>query len=210
MTVQMHVLYLTIAYASLALVLLIVLARVALPRGIKIAVIAAMGAFNIAVFFWSQSLLGWSAATAMPERFQVLWTRVLEPNPSKQFPGAIHLWVEALDERNIPSGEPRAYVVPYSAALARKTAEAQSEIRKGNAQGGKAGAVDLIPNIGLSATEGFNQDINIRMVSQGAVPGGDPSGGGVLDPSFLGGQTRTIDLLPLPKPLLPPKDLPEF
>ena len=210
MTVQMHVLFLTIAYAALASVLLIVLARVALRRDVKIAVIAAMGVFNVAVFFWSQSLLGWSAATAMPERFQVLWARVLEPNASKQFPGAIHLWVEALDERNIPSGEPRAYVVPYSAALAQKTAEAQSEIKKGNAQGGKAGAVDLAPNVGSSATDGLTTGVNIRTVSQGAVPGGDPSGGGILDPSSLGGQTKSIDLIPLPKPLLPPKDLPEF
>ncbi|HEX2842691.1 hypothetical protein [Hyphomicrobium sp.] len=209
MTMQMHVLYLTIAYAALATVLLIVLARVALPRAVKIAIIAVMGVFNVAVFFWSQSLLGWSAGTAMPERFQVLWTRVLEPNVSKQFPGAIHLWVEELDERNIPSGEPRAYVVPYSVALARKTAEAQSEIKKGNAQGGKAGAVDLPPNVESSATEGIT-GVNIRTVSQGAVPGGDPSGGGVLDPSSLGGQSKSIDLIPLPKPLLPPKDLPEF
>ena len=37
-----------------------------------------------------------------------LWTRVVEPNPSQQFAGAIYLWVEELDERNIPSGEPRA------------------------------------------------------------------------------------------------------
>lgn len=210
MTVQMHVLYLTIAYAALATVLLIVIARVDLPRGVKVAVIAAMGVFNVAVFFWSQSLLGWSAATAMPDRFQVLWTRVLEPNASKQFPGAIHLWVEALDERNIPSGEPRAYVVPYSAALAQKTAEAQSEIKKGNAQGGKAGAVDLPPSIGSTATEGAIEGVNIRMLSQGATPGGDPSGGGVLDPAALGGQSKSIDLIPLPKPLLPPKDLPEF
>src|SRR5687768_300429 len=105
MTMQMHVLYLTIAYAALASILLIVLARLAMPRSVKIAVIAAMAAFNVAVFFWSQSLLGWSAATAVPENFQVLWTRVVEPNPSQQFAGAIHLWVEELDERNIPSGE---------------------------------------------------------------------------------------------------------
>jgi hypothetical protein len=106
MTMQMQVLYLTIAYAALGSMLLIVLSRLAIPRAAKIGVIAAMGVFNVAVFFWSQSLLGWSAATAVPEKFQVLWTRVVEPNPSQQFAGAIHLWVEELDERNIPSGEP--------------------------------------------------------------------------------------------------------
>lgn len=203
MTVQMHVLYLTIAYAALASVLLIILARVALPRVVKIAVIAAMGVFNVAVFFWSQSLLGWSAGTAMPERFQVLWARVLEPNASKQFPGAIHLWVEALDERNIASGEPRAFALPYSSALAAKATSAQSEIKKGNLQGGMAHA--FAPNIG---TAGGVDGVNIRTISQGATPGGDPSGGGVLDPAALGGQSKSVDLIPLPKPLLPPKDDP--
>ena len=210
MTVQMQVLYLSLAYAALATVLLVVLVRVSLPRAFKISAIAAMGAFNVAVFFWSQGLLGWSAGTAMPARFQVLWTRVIEPNASKQFPGAIHLWVEALDERNIPSGEPRAYVVPYSAALAQKTAHAQAEIKKGNAQAGMAGAIDLPPEFKLSGADGVTTGVNIRTVTQGATLGGDPSGGGVLDPAALGGQTKSVDLIPLPKPLLPPKDLPQF
>ena len=204
MTMQMHVLFLTIAYAALGSMVLIVLARLAIPRSIKIAVIAAMGFFNVAVFFWSQSLLGWSAATAVPEKFQVLWTRVVEPNPSQQFAGAIHLWVEELDERNIPSGEPRAYVVPYSASLAAKAATTQTEIKKGNSQGGTHHA--FIPTMTAGAVEG----VNVRNVSQGAAPGGDPSGGGLFDPAALGGQSKSVDLIPLPKPLLPPKDDPEF
>jgi hypothetical protein len=204
MTMQMHVLYLTIAYAALASILLIVLARLAMPRSVKIAVIAAMAAFNVAVFFWSQSLLGWSAATAVPENFQVLWTRVVEPNPSQQFAGAIHLWVEELDERNIPSGEPRAFVVPYSASLAAKAAVAQGEIKKGNAQGGTRHAFTPTLGTGGGAPEG----VNIRNVSQGAQPGGDASGGGLFDPAALGGQSKSVDLIPLPKPLLPPKDDP--
>lgn len=206
MTVQTHVLFLTIAYAALASLLLIVLARVALPRAAKIAAIGAMGAFNIAVFFWSQGLVGWSAASAMPGRFEVLWTRVVEPNVSQQFPGAIHLWVEALDEHNLPSGEPRAFVVPYSVALAQKASAAQAEIKKGNAQAGLAGAVDLPPEFSLRGADGVTTGVNIRTVTQGAAMGGDPSGGGVLDPAALGGQTKSIDLIPLPKPLLPPKE----
>jgi hypothetical protein len=45
-------------------------------------------------------------------------------------------------------------------------------------------------------------------VAHSATPGGDPSGGGMLDPSVLGGQSKVIDLIPLPKPLLPSKDMP--
>jgi hypothetical protein len=49
------------------------------------------------------------------------------------------------------------------------------------------------------------EGVNVRNVSQGAMPGGDPSGGGVFDPAALGGQSKSVDLIPLPKPLLPPK-----
>ena len=107
--------------------------------------------------------------------------------------------VEELDERNIPSGEPRAYVLAYSAALADKAATAQAEIKKGNPQGGMRQT--FMPTFAASGLEG----VNVRNVSQGAMPGGDPSGGGVFDPAALGGQSKSVDLIPLPKALLPPK-----
>lgn len=202
MTMQGHVVLLTIAYAALGALLLIVLARLSIARPAKIAAIGAMGVFNICVFFWLQGLLGWSSATAVPDQFQLLWARVVEPNPSRGLPGAIHLWVEALDEHNIPSGEPRAFVLPYAPALAAKAVAAQSEIRKGNPQGGRGHI--FAPDIEAAGVEG----VDVRTVSQGAAPGGDPSGGGLLDPSALGGQSKSVDLIPLPKPLLPPKEMP--
>jgi hypothetical protein len=203
MTMQGHIVLLTIAYAALGALLLFLLARLPIPRGAKLAAIGAMCVFNIGVFFWLQGLLGWSSATAVPDRFQLLWARVVEPNPSLGVPGAIHLWVEALDANNIPSGEPRAFVLPYSPELASKAVVAQSEIQKGNPQGGFGLSHALAPEARESAPDGAN----VRSVTQ-ASPGGDPSGGGVLDPSVLGGQSKVVDLIPLPKPLLPPKEMP--
>jgi hypothetical protein len=202
MTMQAHIVLLTTAYAALGALLLVVLVRLAIPRPVKIAAIGAMSVFNICVFFWSQGLLGWSSATAVPNQFQLLWSRVVEPNPSRGQAGAIHLWVETLDENNLPSGEPRAFVLPYSPALAAKATEAQTEIKKGNPQGGRAEI--FAPNSDAVAVEG----VNVRVLSQGVPLGGDPSGGGVLDPSALGGQSKSVDLIPLPKPLLPPKEMP--
>lgn len=204
MTMQGHVVLLTIAYAALGALLLLVLARLPVAHGAKFAAIGAMCIFNIGVFFWLQSLLGWSSATAVPDRFQLLWARIVEPNPSRNSPGAIHLWVEALDENNIPSGEPRAFVLPYSPELASKAAVAQSEIQKGNPQGGYGLTDNIAPPTRETALEGANS----RTLTQGVAPGGDPSGGGLLDPSVLGGQSKVVDLIPLPKPLLPPKDAP--
>lgn len=199
---QGQVVLLTIAYAALGALLLVILKSLPIERYMKATAIGAMIAFNIGVFFWSQGLLGWSAATAVPDRFKLLWARVVEPNPQRGSAGAIHLWVEALDAHNIPSGEPRAFVVPYSASLAAKAAAAQTEIKKGNAQGGRA--LTFAPNVGAQGVDG----VNIRAITQGATPGGDPSGGGLFDPAALGGQSKSIDLVALPKPLLPPKDDP--
>lgn len=202
MTLQTHVVLLTIGYAALGALLLIVLVRLSIPRAAKLGAIAVMAVLNIGVFFWTQGLLGWSSATAVPERFQLLWSRVVEPNPSRGLAGAIHLWIEALDENNIPSGEPRAFVLPYSSGLALKAVDAQVEIKKGNPQGGRSQT--FAPDFEATDIDGAN----VRTVTQGVTPGGDPSGGGVLDPSVLGGQSKTVDLIPLPKPLLPPKDAP--
>jgi hypothetical protein len=202
MTMQAYIVLLTVAYAALSTLLLVVMVRLAIPRAVKIAAILAMSAFNVGVFFWTQGLVGWSSATAVPERFQVLWARVVEPNASRNIDGAIHLWVEALDENNIPSGVPRAYLLPYSQALASRATETQSEIKKGNPQGGRT-HIYVPEGEGAPPIEGTN----VRTATQGVAPGGDPSGGGLLDPKFLGGQSKSVDLIPLPRPVLPPKEL---
>lgn len=204
MSMQAHVLYLTLAYVALGTLLLIILMRIEVPRIVKMGFIFALTFFYVAVFFSSQSLLGWAAASAVPERFQILWTRIVEPNPSRQWPGAIYLWVEELDRHNIASGVPRAFVVPYSVELASRVSTAQAEIKKGNPQAGTRQA--FVPNFGTGA--GALAGANVRTVRQGAMPGGDPSGGGLFDPAALGGQSKGINLIPLPPPLLPPKDDP--
>jgi hypothetical protein len=37
-------------------------------------------------------------------------------------------------------------------------------------------------------------------------PGGDPSGGGLLDSAFMGGESQSVEFAPLPVARLPPKD----
>jgi hypothetical protein len=189
---------LVLAYVLLSTLLLAVLIWLPIPRLAKVAAIVAASVFYVAVFFATQRLLGWSAPVAVPERFQVLWTRVIEPNPSRNNPGAIHLWVEELDDANLPSGEPRAFRLPYTVELARRISSAQAEIEEGRPQGGRAQF--------FGAPSG--QKMGAAPVNAAAPPGGDPSGGGMFDPSLLGAQSRSVTLEPLPKPKLPAKDLP--
>ena len=95
-------------------------------------------AFFIEVFFATKGLLGWPGTGQLPPRFQLLWTRVVEPDPKVSDPGAIYLWVEEVDENNVPSGTPRSYRLPYTPPLADRSLKARDEIMAGNPQEGTA------------------------------------------------------------------------
>lgn len=199
MTEQSYVLLLAVAYAALMALHLVLLAHLRVRTLVKSAAVIAMTSLSIATFYWMQGLLGWSAAVAVPKRFKIVATRVIEPDHQRDSLGAIHLWLEALDERNIPSGVPRAYLLPYSKELAAKVAHAESEIKKGNAQGGTASILN----------SDFGEQVegaNVRSIAGGLGSGGDPSGGGVMSRSLIGGQSSSINLISLPPPLLPQKD----
>ena len=185
----------------LGAILLLCLIRQSLPRRIKIAAILITSVLFVAEFYWTQGLLGWSAPVAVPERFQILWVRVVHPDPAHNTQGAIHMWLEAIDEANVPSGTPRAYLLPYSETLAYRAKNAEAEIKKGHLQGGRS----KFFNVGERQDV---KDLAHAKIDNGAPPGGDPSGGGLLDPAFMGGQSKTVDLVPLPPPDLPPKDEP--
>jgi hypothetical protein len=143
---QSAVLALSFAYVAAGVLLLAVLGRLRLARGLKLAAALVAGTCYLAVFFASENLLGWSAPAAVPARFQLLWGRVVEPDRALGRAGAIHLWLEALDDANLPSGVPRAYLLPYSAALAGRVADAQREIKKGHPQGGRAELFGATPD----------------------------------------------------------------
>lgn len=199
MGLESGVIALSLAYVLVSALLLVVMIWLPIPRLAKVAAILAASVFYIVVFFATQKLLGWSAPVALPDRFQVLWTRVIEPNPAQDNPGAVHLWVEALNDANLPSGVPRAFLLPYSRDLARRVSAAQEEINAGRPQGGVAR---------FFGTDRTGENMGAAPVNAAAPPGGDPSGGSMFDPAFLGGQSKSVDLKPLPKPKLPAKDLP--
>jgi hypothetical protein len=200
MNLQAEILGLSFGYALLGVLLLLAVTRARLPWLVKAGAIVVTSAFYIVVFYRMQGLLGWSAPQAVPARFQLLWARTVEPNIADKVPGAIHLWLEELDDANLPSGEPRAYRLPYSTALAHKVEEARVEIMNGHPQGGRA------LDFGIAASDGT--PVGPAAPGAGAEPGGDPTRGGSLDPAFLGGESKSVEFAPLPEPRLPPKDAP--
>jgi hypothetical protein len=197
------VLALTIAYALIGALLLALLVYARLPWPAKAAAIAVTSSFYLVSFFGARGLLGWSSPDPLPPRFKLLHARIVEPHSLEGEPGAIHLWVEALDDDNRPSGVPRAYRLPYNAKLAEKTEKAISASAEGRPQGGRT--ADSGTGDGGVAEEAT------RLVTPSTITttgGGDPSTGSPLDPSFAHGENQSISFGQLPLPLMPKKDVP--
>lgn len=203
MELQKEILGLSIAFALLAALLLVIALRARIPWPLKVVMVLVTSAYYCVTFFRFEGLSGWSATAPLPPQFQLLWARIVDPNPLDRDPGSVHMWVEELDAANLPSGRPRAYRLPYSAALAGKVEAARSEILKGHPQGGRA--ADYGRGDGIQAPDGPS---NVATLRPAAAPGGDPASGGPLDLSFLTGESGHIEFAPLPAPILPPKDLP--
>jgi hypothetical protein len=139
--------------------------------------------------------LGWARTGQLPARFQLLWVRVVEPDLKSANSGAIYLWIEEVDENNVPDGVPRAYRLPYSRPLADRAAKARDEIVNGKPQQGLA--EDLAggenPEEAKSNLErpGSRVDPGLTTVD--------------LDQFRLLQQAQRVEFSPMPVPTLPPK-----
>jgi hypothetical protein len=195
------VLALATAYTLIGALLLALLIYARLPWTAKAAAVAITSCFYVVSFFSARGLLGWSSPDPLPPRFKLLQARIVEPHSVEGESGAIHLWVEALDDDNRPSGFPRAYRLPYNAKLADKTEKAIAASAEGKPQGGRS--ADYGTGGGGVAQEA------VRLVTPSAITttgGGDPSGGGPLDPGFKHDADENVSFAPLPPPRMPKKD----
>lgn len=127
---------------SLAIVLtfsaLVLLSTLALlwsswPVWLKGVLVASVAVF----YFWADGVVhdqwGWPTADPMPERF-VLLAAVID-EPTKQRAGALHVWVNAIDNGK-PVEKPRAYTLPYAKDVHALLEEAMKKNRQGVSQVG--------------------------------------------------------------------------
>jgi hypothetical protein len=197
-SLQSVVLTLSVSYALIGALLLIVLIYARLPWPAKAVVIVVTSAFYIASFIGTRGLLGWASVDRLPATFKLLQARIVEPHSVEGDPGSIYLWVEALDDGNRPSGVPRAFRIPYSDSLAEKTDRAKSEIAAGRPQGGRAADFGTGEGGLIEAVRAY---ITPNVVME--TSGGDPStGGGLMAPRAGEG----VSFTPLLPPRMPPKD----
>ena len=96
------IIWLSIAYALLGVLLLVICVFARVPWPVKAGAIVLTSAFYVVSFFATRGLLGWSSIDPLPPKFKLLGARIVEPHSLEGDPGAIHLWVEALDDDNFP------------------------------------------------------------------------------------------------------------
>jgi hypothetical protein len=195
---QFVILTLSVAYAVIAALLLVVLVYGRLHWSFKAVAIVLISAFYVVSFAGMRGLLGWASADRLPVSFKLLAARIVEPHSLEGDPGSIYLWVEELDEDNRPSGIPRAYRVPYDDSLAERTHAAENEIKAGRSQGGRAAD--------FGAGDGSIIDVVREYVTPKVIletTGGDSSTGEFKPPP--GAQAGAV-FAPLLPPRMPPKD----
>src|SRR6202162_4191145 len=183
------------AYAVLGVLLLSVGLTSPLRWWIKAAAIVVTSVFFVEAFFATKGLLGWPGSGRLPARFQLLCTRVVEPDPKIHDAGSIFLWVEEVDENNVPTGTPRSYRLPYTKPMADKSLKARDEIMSGNPQ------------------EGTAEDLTENETPPGAMPNlpenansAQPGATNIdLSQLHLLEQAQRVEFSPMPVPLLPPK-----
>ncbi len=183
------------AYVVLAVVVLSMGLTSRFAWWVKAVTIVVSSMFFVEVFFASKSLLGWPGTGALPPKFQLLWTRVVEPDPKLGDRGAIFLWVEAVDENNVPSGLPRAYRLPYSVKLADRTLKARDEIMAGNPQEG----------IAEDLNDSDTQNASPQQRAELEQEGGATSAGGKVELDTPLEAIPRVEFRPMSQPLLPPK-----
>ena len=197
-SLQSVIVTLSVSYALIGALLLVVLVYARLPWPVKAIAVVVTSAFYVVSFVGARSLLGWASVDKLPASFKLLQARIVDPHTVESDPGSVYLWVEALDEDNRPSGVPRAYRLPYSDALAEKTHAAENEIAAGHPQGGRAADFGTGEGGLIDAAREYILPKTIIETS-----GGDPSTGEFKAAAQAGDGVSFTPLLP---PRMPPKD----
>jgi hypothetical protein len=195
------IIWLSIAYALLGVLLLVTCVFARIPWPVKASLIVMTSGFYVVSFFATRGLLGWSSTDPLPPKFKLLGARIVEPHSLAGDPGAIYLWVEALDDDNYPTAVPRAFRLPYNVRLAEKTEAAATASANGLPQGGRTAD--------YGNGEGGNAEATARDATPSTITttgGGDPSSGGPIDPQLDNQENQAINFTPLAPPRAPSKD----
>lgn len=122
-----------------ALLLLILIDPKRWSWWVKVPLILSTLGFSIAIWLSIASYKGWPTTAELPVKSLVMSGIVREPEPARDDPGSIYLWLVPFDDMSsanpldysAPRGEPRSFKLPYSRALHEAVDKAMSLVRQG-------------------------------------------------------------------------------
>jgi len=127
----------------------------------------------VVLYFVLTGVIGWASTGAMPARFSLLGTRIVEPDKMTGAAGHIYLWVEEVDDRQIVVGPPRAFEVPYKVEIATDVATAQAKLEAGGEVLGEFAATGAEEaNAAQTAQEKGSGKVEIGQTEEGQSAGG--------------------------------------
>jgi hypothetical protein len=127
---------LVITYVLVVAGLLTMSLRARWPIAAKIVAVVLVSSCYGLTYVGLRALEGWPADTPLPEEFRLVWVTVEEPDKETGEDGIIFFWVKHLDEYGDPTGEPRAYRVAWSDALAEQAEQALEQVEDGETLNG--------------------------------------------------------------------------
>lgn len=158
--------------------------------------------FSVAVWQSVESLLGLPSKKGLPEKFEVVWMTVEQPNKREDDPGAIYFWVKHLESefdeedsgpftQKLPD-EPLSFKAPYSKELHEQAAQVQAMLKMGmRVQGSASGSMEGQPGEGADG-EGDGSGKGKKGYPGGATGQGKGDGMG----SFSKKQKFVFHILP--------------
>ena len=127
----------------------------------------------VVLYFVVTGVMGWASTGAMPPRFSLLATRIVEPDKLTGAAGHIYLWVEEVDDRQIVVGPPRAFEVPYKVEIATDVATAQAKLEGGGEVLGEFAATGAEEaTAAQTAQEKGSGKVEIGQTEEGGSTGG--------------------------------------
>ncbi|MEE8276019.1 MAG: hypothetical protein V3R75_02560 [Alphaproteobacteria bacterium] len=185
-----------IAYVLIAVLLLSMNLTSRWKWWIKAGTIVVTTGFFVQSFASIVGIVGWPSTSALPPAFKLHWGAIVEPNQFMGEKGVIYLWVEELDDNNVPMGVPRAFELPYSDDLAEKLDQATKNIQEGMEQAGAAEALQA--SGGREAADEEDTDVD-----------GDEPAGRYYPEAFIPDETVIIEFRNMPVPIMSLKTDPE-
>lgn len=188
-----------IAYVLIAVLLLSMSLTSRWKWWIKAGTIVVTTGFFVQSFASIVGVVGWPSTSALPPAFKLHWGAIVEPNQFMGEKGVIYLWVEELDDNNVPMGVPRAFELPYSDDLAEKMDLATKNIQEGIEQ---AGTAEIMEDIGERVAGALELDQEETDVD------GDEPEGRYYPEAFIPDENVIIEFGNMPVPVMPLKTAP--